>query len=181
MSDTHSLSESCTPARPGLFDRAARNLLFAALNRIQVGRLVLHDNGETFTFGHATPDDGRFATLTVHDAAFYRRVLTGGLNGAADAYIDGLWSCDRLTQLILLFLSNEDAMNGLDAGAARLAVWLDRIRHGLARNTLHGSRRNIAAHYDMGNDFFAAFLDDKGSASDAVWVLITCAEFRFNH
>lgn len=168
MSESHSLSESCAPARLSMFDRAARGLLVSALNRIKVGRLVLRDNGETFTFG-VPVDGGSPITIVVHDPALYRRVLIGGLNGAADGYVNGLWSCDRLTSLISLFLHNEDVMNGLDAGLARLAVWADRIRHGLARNTPGGSRRNIAAHYDMGNDFFAAFLDDSMMYSCALF------------
>jgi len=174
MSESPSILDVCASVRrPALLDRLARRALLSRLEHIAVGHLIIEDGDERHVFGAPTPHESLNATIVVHDPAFYRRVVAGGINGSADAYIDGLWSCDHLTRLVTLILRNERAMFGLDGGLARIAVWADRARHWLARNTTRGSRRNIAAHYDLGNDFFAAFLDDN--------MMYSCALFDDPH
>jgi cyclopropane-fatty-acyl-phospholipid synthase len=99
------------------------------------------------------------ATLRVHSFAFYRRIFLGGTIGAGEAYMDGLWSCDDLPVLIRIMVRNREVQDRLEGGLARLAGVIQRLLHLLNDNTLSGSRRNIAAHYDLGNDFYRLFLD----------------------
>jgi len=98
--------------------------------------------------------------IHVHDPEFYRQVATGGIIGAAESYIDGHWSCSHLTDLVRLIVLNRDIWSGLDSGWAMIQEPLRRVAHFLQRNTRSQARRNIAAHYDLGNDFFRLFLDE---------------------
>jgi cyclopropane-fatty-acyl-phospholipid synthase len=99
------------------------------------------------------------AELEVSDPGFYRALALGGELGAARAYIDGHWQSSQLTNLFRVLLRNIDQLDGLEGNFAAVAGAVSRLRHLLNRNTRVGSRRNIHAHYDLGNDFFALFLD----------------------
>jgi len=95
----------------------------------------------------------------VRDPAFYTMAATKGVLGAAEAYIEGLWDCDDLTGLIRIMSRNMRTTDSLDKGLARLS---NLVLKGFAwahRNTLRGSRSNIAAHYDLGNDLFRGIVD----------------------
>jgi cyclopropane-fatty-acyl-phospholipid synthase len=96
----------------------------------------------------------------VHDAQFYGDVAFGGSVGAGEAYMRGCWSSTQMVDLVRLFVLNLDALDGLEGGLARFTSPLRKAIHALRRNSRNGSRRNIAAHYDLGNDFFRLMLDD---------------------
>lgn len=151
----------------GAFDRFLRQQLLGQLNQLQHGRLLLTDDGEQLEFGDATTD------LQIHieilDPAFYRAVVTHGSVGAGEAYMDGLWRCDNLVGLVQLLVRNRDMLDGMESGLARLGSIAMRCWHSLRRNTRDGSRRNIAAHYDLGNDFFSLFLSPDLMYSSAIW------------
>jgi cyclopropane-fatty-acyl-phospholipid synthase len=87
-------------------------------------------------------------------------VAFAGTVGAGEAFINGLWECDDLTGLVRLFVVNRRLMNDVDSGWSRLSAPFLKMAHWLNRNDKSGSRRNIAAHYDLGNDFFGLFLDE---------------------
>jgi cyclopropane-fatty-acyl-phospholipid synthase len=139
------------------FDRWLRGRVHTALESIQNGAVTLVDGPERVCGGN--PADPLHATVHVDDARFYRAIALGGALGAAESYIDGHWRCHDLPTLIRVFAANRDALGALDGGAARwrrpALAWL-RARQ---RNTRAGSRRNIAAHYDLGDAFFELFLD----------------------
>jgi len=99
------------------------------------------------------------ATVAVRDSRFYRQLVLGGSLGGSEAFVRGYWDCDDLVSLIRIFSRETDVSERMDRGPARPAAALARAVHLLRRNTPGGSRRNIAAHYDLGNDFFALFLD----------------------
>ena len=108
-------------------------------------------------------------SLRVHDARFYRSIALGGSMGAGESYIDGAWSCSDLTALVQLFCRNVEASNAL--GGLFNAI-IDRVRrcgHLLNRNTKRGSRKNIAAHYDLSNQFYELFLDETMTYSSGVF------------
>jgi cyclopropane-fatty-acyl-phospholipid synthase len=96
----------------------------------------------------------------VHDPRFYRALACGGSIGAGEAYMNGWWSCDDLTALVRICVLNRELLDGMEKGGARLTAPLQKLFHYLRRNTKAGSRSNIAAHYDLGNDFFSLFLDE---------------------
>jgi cyclopropane-fatty-acyl-phospholipid synthase len=109
------------------------------------------------TFG---PGEGIAASITVHDPSFYADVAFGGSVGAAEAYMRGAWSTDDLTALLRLMIRNLPILDDMEGGLALLTAPLRRAAHWLRRNSRSGSRRNIAAHYDLGNDFFRLMLDE---------------------
>ncbi len=149
-------------------DRALGNLVCRRLEKLGEGRLVIDEGGSRRQFGRSS-DGSLAATIEVRDGEFYRRLVFGGSLGAAEAYVRGAWTCDDLVSLIRIFSRNAAVANGLERGPARLLSPPARIAHWLRRNTVAGSRRNIAAHYDLGNEFFALFLDETMAYSCAVF------------
>lgn len=136
-----------------LLDRVARDGLLRRLDRITYGRLALDGR----VFGNGT---GPSVTLHVKDPRFFRATALGGSLGAAEAYLNGWWETDDLVGLVQVMVKNRDTLQGLERGLARLARPFRSLAHALRRNSRRGSRRNIAAHYDLGNEFFQLFLDD---------------------
>ena len=141
-------------------DRLARRLLLQRLKNLKTGCLTLVDGDEQFTFGDpAGPEDLR-VTVTVNDQRFYRNLVFGGSIGAGESYMADYWRCDRLTALTRLVLLNERVLLEVEGGLARLAAPLRKLYHWKNKNTRLGSRGNIEAHYDLGNDMYALFLDE---------------------
>ena len=152
--------------RMRLLDRLGRRLLLTTLRGAEKGRLTLVENGRETTFG---ADGSVDITITVTDPRFYGVVAFGGAIGAAEAYMYGYWTCSDLTQVVRFFLQNREVLEGMDSGIARFASPLRKVLHWVNRNTRSGSRRNIAAHYDLGNDFFRLWLDPTMMYSSAVF------------
>ena len=153
--------------RTGSFDRFLRRQLLGQLSQLRHGGLLLTDDGEQLQFGDTTAD--LQIRMNILDPAFYRAVATYGSVGAGEAYMDGLWRCDNLVGLVQLLVRNRDMLDGMENGLARLGGMAMRTWHALRRNTREGSRRNIAAHYDLGNDFFGLFLSTDLMYSSAIW------------
>lgn len=139
------------------------------LGRLQHGELRVHDGREWMTFGRRDAECDLAAEVSIRSPRTYRAVTLGGFNGLAEAYFDGAWACDDLTALFRIFVRNADVMAGTDGPLAWVANAFDRVRHAFRRNTRTGSRRNISAHYDLGNDFFSLFLDDTLSYSCGIF------------
>ena len=140
-------------------DRLARRVLHDRFSRLAQGRLTITEGDDRLRFGPDN-DGAPDARLTVCDPRFYRGVLLGGHLGAVETYLDGWWETDDLTAVVQLMVQNRAVLDSFEGGLARLTQPLRRAWHVMRRNTRSGSRRNIAAHYDLGNEFFAAFLDD---------------------
>ncbi|RCS30459.1 class I SAM-dependent methyltransferase [Rhodanobacter denitrificans] len=156
--------------RPAALDRFLRRQLFGQLGRLRHGRLLLTDEGELREFGEPAASHADLQVrMEILDPAFYRAVAMNGSVGAGEAYMDGLWRCDNLVTLVQLLLRNRDLLDGMETGLARLGGIALRSWHALRRNTRDGSRRNIAAHYDLGNDFFSLFLSPDLMYSSAIW------------
>ncbi len=148
-------------ARPTL----AEKLLRSRLARLEQGVLVL--DGQTY--GRRTARCDLQAHVRVHDARFYAEAAWGGSVGAGEAYMLGYWSADDLSAAMRILLANREVLDGMEGGLAALSAPARKLMHWAARNTRTGSRRNIAAHYDLGNDFFAGFLDPTLMYSCAVF------------
>jgi cyclopropane-fatty-acyl-phospholipid synthase len=147
-------SRPATQARPSLWKR----LVTARIRDFASGELIVRDDDGEVRMG--TPAaDGLRVHLRVHHPRLWRRVATGGLLAATEAYIDGDWDADDLTALARLFSRNMDQVASLDSGLGRLIRPIARTHEWFSRNSRGGSRRNIAAHYDLGNDFFELMLD----------------------
>lgn len=145
-----------------------RRMVWRRLERLPAGRIIIEDHGERCVFGLGG-DDSLTATVRVRDSRFYRHLVFGGSLGAAEAYIRGYWECDDLVGLVRIFCRNGAVSADMDRGAARLLSPLHTFAHRLKRNTKSGSRRNILAHYDLGNEFFSLFLDETMAYSCAIF------------
>jgi cyclopropane-fatty-acyl-phospholipid synthase len=108
------------------------------------------------------------ATLVLHRWRAIRRLVTHGDLGFAKAYIDGDWSSPDLTALIELAARNSEQLGRKISGLLAVRI-LNRLRHLLKANTMAGSRRNIAFHYDLGNAFYRSWLDDSMTYSSALY------------
>jgi cyclopropane-fatty-acyl-phospholipid synthase len=150
--------------------RLARQAVFFRLARLRHGALTIVEGTERRTFGRITPDCPLQATVTIHDRHTYADVALGGTIGFGDAYRWGLWTCDDLTTLVRIFVRNRELLDGMERGLATATKPLLKAVHWLNRNTKAGSRKNIAAHYDLGNDFFRLMLDDT--------MMYSCAYFE---
>ncbi|WP_432823802.1 SAM-dependent methyltransferase, partial [Trichloromonas sp.] len=140
-----------------LVDRIARGLLLKSLAEIRQGHLTLQESGVPLQFGDQQSDLS--ACLRIHSNDFYRRTVLGGSIGAAEAYLNGSWDCDDLPALMRIMVRNQQAQAHLEGGLAQCTAPLQRLLHRRNNNSRKGSRRNIAAHYDLGNDFYRLFLD----------------------
>ena len=157
-------------ARPSASVRFLRRLLFAQLAGLQHGRLVFQDALGKIELGvAATENPDLVVHVDVLDLAFYRTVVSNGSVGAGEAYTEGLWRCDNLVGLIQLLVRNRAQLDGMETGVARLGGLAMRAWSALRRNTRSGSRRNIAKHYDLGNEFFELFLSADLMYSSALW------------
>ena len=164
----NSIVEPRAGSRFGSLDRALRARLLGQLDGLRHGDIVLADPlGET-RLGEATAGIPS-VRMVVHGAGFYRALAGNGSVGAAESYMEGDWDCDDLVGLVRLLVRNRDLLDGMEGGAARLGGWAMQAWHALRRNTREGSRRNIAAHYDLGNDFFRLFLSEDLMYSSALY------------
>lgn len=143
----------------------ARRLVLRQLRGLQHGSLMIDAGGEHLRFGRGLPE----SSLRVQDAAFWPQVAFGGSVGAGEAYMAGDWQTEDLTGLLRLLLRNRDVLDGMERGLARLSAPLRKLLQTVQRNTRSGSRRNIAAHYDLGNDFYRLWLDPTLMYSCAVF------------
>ncbi|HEX9207126.1 MAG TPA: cyclopropane-fatty-acyl-phospholipid synthase family protein [Steroidobacteraceae bacterium] len=154
-----------------LLQRLGKKLFLRALGQVRHGEvtLLVPATGERHTFGRLTPECDLRVTLEVLHPQTFADAAFGGTVGGGEAYMRGLWRTDDLTALVRLFVINRDAMESVEGAAAVAAEPLRRVLHWLNRNSAAGSRRNIAAHYDLGNDLFALFLDETMAYSCAVF------------
>ena len=150
-----------------MLDGWLRRRLLQRLAPLRHGALQLDDAWGSQRLG--APADAAPVRLRVDDARFYRALALGGSVGAGDAYGDGLWHSDDLVGLVRLLLRNRDLLDAMEAGTARLGAAALRAWHALRDNTRAGARRNIASHYDLGNDFFGLFLSPDLMYSSALW------------
>ncbi|MEO5985929.1 MAG: cyclopropane-fatty-acyl-phospholipid synthase family protein, partial [Candidatus Limnocylindria bacterium] len=155
-------------AAPSFLSRTARRIILAAASRVRVGLLLVTlPDGSQRTFGE--PGSATVAEVSVHDERAFWAMLTGGEVGAGEAYMEGWWSSPDLAAALRLAALNRGDL-ALTSGWVRtpLVIW-NTVAHRLRRNTREGSRRNIAAHYDLGNEFYQLFLDETMTYSSAVF------------
>ena len=152
--------------KPHFLDGIAERLVRGRLGGLEHGTLELSDGTSVERYGRT---DAFRANVRVHDPRFYSEIAFGGSIGAGEAYMQGYWSVDDLTALMRILLQNRGVLDGMESGFARVTAPLQRALHWMSRNTHTGSRRNIAAHYDLGNEFFRLFLDPTLMYSSAVF------------
>ena len=155
--------------RGSLTSRVARSLVCQQLSQLQQGTLTVREGQDsTLTFGDG---DKRYpsAELIIHHQSTWKDLLTGGSIGAAEAFVAGDWSTPDLVVLLRFFTRNIDLMNQFEDRFSWVTKPALKGLHWLNRNTKEGSRKNISAHYDLGNDLFERFLDPTMMYSSAIY------------
>jgi len=149
-------------------------LVFELLDNLHGGMLEIRlPDGSSRLFGEG--EHG--VTLNVHDEAMFSQVLARGDIGLAEAYLDGHWDSPDVTGLLTLLTRNRDALKKAVYGSWRNLL-AARLRHWLNRNSRAGSKRNIMAHYDLGNDFYRLWLDPSMSYSSALYRAVDDGELE---
>jgi len=161
------MSESIIPAdadfdltQPsGYLDRWAGKIVTRLFSKITWGRIKVVENAEVTLVGKSETDDQPEVTLEILHPRFHSALVFGGSVGLAEAYMAGLWKCSNLTELVRILVRNLSVLERAEYGLAWMSLLLRKFFHFLHRNTKLGSRKNILAHYDLGNDFYCLFLD----------------------
>lgn len=150
------------------WERVCERLILALFDRLEVGELrVRLPGGVERTFGGTSPAVS--ASMQIRSHSFFSRAVRDGEIGLGEAYMLGEWDSPDITALISLLIANRHKLENGDLRMARVGRLINRARYLLQPNTLSGSRKNIAAHYDLSNDFFKLWLDPTMMYSAAVF------------
>jgi len=159
---------------PGNFADFARGLPVRAKMVLQAGMslpfgslTVRLPDGRTAKMGGNGP--GPDASLVLNNWKLPSRAFSGGTIGVAESYMDGDWSSPDVTTFLELFVVNREAGDRVAGGANWLIMTIQRVRHWFNDNTKSGSKRNISAHYDLGNKFYREWLDPSMTYSSALF------------
>ncbi|KAA1153192.1 SAM-dependent methyltransferase [Pseudoalteromonas distincta] len=144
-----------------------KKLVTKAFSSIETGQVVLVDANERTVFGD--PSSVLKATIIVNDKAMYKAFALSGSVGAGEAYILGHWSCDNLTSFIEIFAINEKQLDEFEKKFAFFSNIAHRFNHIKNKNSESGSKKNIVAHYDLGNDLYESFLSKEMLYSSALY------------
>jgi cyclopropane-fatty-acyl-phospholipid synthase len=150
------------------FVRRARNIFFESLQCLRHGFLEIVCPDQTYAFGDSVAD--LRAMVMVHDERFFVRALIGADIGIGESYMDGDWTTPDLVSLVRLAVRNVRVLDTQHKMLSGIRSFASRVHHKLRANTIAGSRKNILAHYDLGNEFYRLFLDSQMNYS--------CAYFR---
>lgn len=141
-----------------MLDQISKSLLLGKMKDLHQGHLTIVDGAQEQSFGD--PNAELKAKINIRRSSFYSRTLFGGSIGNAESYVDADWECSDLPSLVRIFVLNRDVLQSIDSGIGKLLNPIQKYMHGLRENSVDGSRENIKAHYDIGNDFFKLFLDE---------------------
>ena len=150
-------------------DKRSRSLVHAALSKLAYGQLEIIEGSKHIHFPHVNDNSSIKAKIHVHDMSMYRDFVKGGSIGAAEAFIAGKWTSPNLTNVIRIFAKAQQETDKLEAKKSLLNKVKNVIGHWQNRNTQSGSKRNILAHYDLGNELYTRFLDPQMMYSSAIY------------
>ena len=146
----------------------AKRLFFRSLRDLRCGFLEIVCPEETYSFGN--PAASLRAMAVIHDQRFFVRALSGADIGIGESYMAGDWTSPDLVSLVRLCVRNLRLLDEGNKFFSGVRAVFARLRHRLRANTINGSRKNISAHYDLGNDFYELMLDES--------MLYSCAQFQ---
>ncbi len=150
------IREFCVSALTGA-DKNYRALIVKLLSQLKEAQIELIEGSSRTVLGQRDADLS--AQIVVHDASFYRDIIRGGSIGAAEAFIDAKWASPDLTALIQVMARNQAGLDAIESKMAWLTWLRNLLSHWRKSNTEQGSKRNILAHYDIGNELYERFLD----------------------
>ena len=140
--------------KDGWFITLIKKKFYANFSNLEHGNIIFIDGDFTLQCGNSAEPA---ATVNVHDDRFYTTLAAGGAVGASEAYMQGMWTCDQLTLLVQVLLRNTSVLRGLGNAAYKKPLY--KLLHLMSRDSVDGSKKNISAHYDLGNKLFENFLD----------------------
>lgn len=151
--------------------RRCRTLVFSLFHQLQQDHLELVEAEQTLSFGANKLRDGGHlhGILHIHHPDAYVQFVKAGSIGAAEAFIDNLWSSPDLTKVIQIFAKAQHVTDNLEGHMSWLTRFKNSLFHYFNRNNKQGSKKNILAHYDLGNDLYTRFLDKEMMYSAAVY------------
>lgn len=164
---TVSLTDNTVFDNLSWFDRVCRKFSLEFFSQLKYGEVTLVEGNQRFCFGEQ--GSALKTIITVVEPAFYQKLVMSGSVGGGEAYINGWWRCDNLTALVRIFALNLTTLDKLDSALTRLGRPLLKLLNWRNRNSVGQARKNIAAHYDLGNDMYRLFLDDSMMYSSAVY------------
>lgn len=173
-------------AKASVLDRIAKHLVLASLRQITVGHLTVEDNGEVFSFGETASRTAYVGHVNVKNSSFYVKILLAGTIGAGEAYMKGLWTSPNLTMVVRIMVLNQSMLQNMDSKWSNAYKFTASQLDKLKKNSRSGSKKNIAAHYDLSNDFFQLFLDRSMMYSSAIYpstnsTLEQAAQYKLDH
>lgn len=148
----------------------ARKAIFSVLKNIKHGCLVIEEGGEQIIFGERSSQDALKAHVVVNDPKAYVMILKNGDLGAGEAYMQGLWSSPQLLNVVRIFVSNMHALEKINGHQSWWRKFSSSVAHWLRNNSQQKAKQNIAAHYDLSNDFFSLFLDETMAYSAGIFI-----------
>ena len=150
-------------------DKRCRSIVLSVFKKIQYGQIELVESGQRFLFPEFSASSSMLAQINIHDVSVYRDFVKGGSIGVAEAFIAGKWSSPNLTKVIRIFARAQQQTDALE----QKKPWLTKLKYALLhrgnRNSQTGSKKNILAHYDLGNELYSRFLDPEMMYSSAIY------------
>lgn len=150
-------------------EKMSKKILFNLFAQITCGVLYIQDKQGHYQFGDKAKTSGLTASIEIKRSSTYRAILLGGSLGAGKSYIAGDWDTDDLQQLITLFIKNEALFKQIESPMAQFLSFLRTIAYQAKLNSITRAKKNILAHYDLGNDFFKLILDPSMMYSCAIY------------
>jgi cyclopropane-fatty-acyl-phospholipid synthase len=145
-----------------------RGMITRKLSGMTYGSLRITDGSETFNLGTSRAGEPS-ASISVHRATMWERLAFGGTIGAAESYMDEDWSTDNLVAVVRIFAGNREMMGNMEGGLAWLRWPALKLWHFARRDTINQAKKNISAHYDLGNRFFELWLDSSMTYSSGLF------------
>jgi cyclopropane-fatty-acyl-phospholipid synthase len=157
-----------TTSEVSLVDKVCRNLFLQCLKQLPFGCLIIQECGDEIArFGD--DNDELRATVNIKDMSAYRRLLLGGSVGAGEAFMDDLWDSNDVTAVVRIFARNLPTLDKWESKFKWLSMPINKLQHFARRNTRDQAKKNIEAHYDLGNKLYTRFLDDTMMYSSAIY------------
>ena len=155
------------------FDKRCRSLVHSVFSKLSYGQLEVVEGSEHYLFPAELQQSEDLhiikGKIHIHDMSLYRDFVKGGSIGVAEAFIAGKWSSPNLTNVIRIFAKSQQQTDKLDSNKSSFNKVKNAISHWQNRNTQSGSKRNILAHYDLGNELYTRFLDPQMIYSSAIY------------
>jgi cyclopropane-fatty-acyl-phospholipid synthase len=150
-------------------DKRCRNLVLGVFSKFTYGQLEVVEGSDHSYFPKNCSDNEIMGKIQIHDVSVYRDFVKGGSIGAAEAFIAGKWSSPNLTNVIRMLAKAQQQTDSIEAKKSWVNKFKNAISHWQNRNTQSGSKRNILAHYDLGNELYTRFLDPEMMYSSAIY------------